>query len=131
MEIKVLCDCGQKFKFDVEPVNGRMPFVVNCPSCGVDGTPNANAFIAQSVVVATPPVPPPIPVAAPAPGRLQINRAAPTAAAPVTAAPPPSAPPPPPRIAPAPRPAAEEPVEFSMLLGIVGALAGAGAGMGL
>jgi hypothetical protein len=28
MEIKVHCLCGQKFKFDVEPVNGAMPFPV-------------------------------------------------------------------------------------------------------
>jgi len=26
MELKVVCDCGQKFKFEVEPVNGQMPF---------------------------------------------------------------------------------------------------------
>ena len=25
MELKVVCQCGQKFKFEVEPVNGQMP----------------------------------------------------------------------------------------------------------
>jgi len=25
MEIKIECGCGTRFKFDVEPVNGRMP----------------------------------------------------------------------------------------------------------
>jgi hypothetical protein len=47
-EIKVECDCGQKYKFDVEPVNGRMPFKVNCPSCGNDGTSKAD-IVLQSI----------------------------------------------------------------------------------
>ena len=47
MEIKVQCDCGQKFKFDVEPVSGRMPFAVNCPVCGADGTARANVILQQ------------------------------------------------------------------------------------
>ena len=47
MEIKIQCDCGQRFKFDVEPVNGRMPFVVNCPTCGADGTEKANEVLRQ------------------------------------------------------------------------------------
>lgn len=46
-ELKVQCDCGQKYKFDVEPVNGRMPFTINCPVCGVDGTQKANALLQQ------------------------------------------------------------------------------------
>jgi hypothetical protein len=41
MEVKIICNCGQKYKFDVEPVNGRMPFTVNCPVCGVNGTRSA------------------------------------------------------------------------------------------
>ena len=28
IELKVHCDCGQKYKFDVEPVNNQMPFTV-------------------------------------------------------------------------------------------------------
>lgn len=55
MEIKVQCDCGQKFKFDVEPVDGRMPWEVNCPVCGLSGTDKANWIIAHSVPTATPP----------------------------------------------------------------------------
>src|SRR5580698_4475563 len=47
MELKVLCNCGQKYKFDVEPVHGRMPFPVNCPACGADGTQFANNLLAQ------------------------------------------------------------------------------------
>lgn len=46
-ELKVQCDCGQKYKFDVEPVNGRMPFTVSCPVCGADGTQKANAILQQ------------------------------------------------------------------------------------
>jgi hypothetical protein len=81
MELKVVCECGQKFKFDVEPVNGRMPFMVNCPVCNADGTAAANALIAEMISTA-PPVaaaPPPI---APVPGGLRINRTVPSAVAP-------------------------------------------------
>ena len=56
MEIKVVCGCGAKYKFDTEPVNGRMPAAVHCPTCGMDGTAAANAVIAQNLpsAVATP-----------------------------------------------------------------------------
>jgi hypothetical protein len=76
MELKLVCGCGQKYKFDVEPVNQQMPFDVNCPVCGIDGTPFANALLAQAppppptmavpprVTAAAPPLPPPVPVAA-------------------------------------------------------------------
>jgi uncharacterized protein YxjI len=47
MEIKVQCGCGTKYKFDVEPVNGRMPAPVSCPSCGANGTTDANQQMAQ------------------------------------------------------------------------------------
>jgi hypothetical protein len=47
IEIKVQCECGQRYKFDVEPLNGEMPFAVNCPACGADGTPKANEILAQ------------------------------------------------------------------------------------
>jgi hypothetical protein len=84
LELKVVCNCGQKYKFEVEPANGRMPFAVSCPVCGVDGTPLANAILTQSfpraaaaavapapVATAAPPaiIPPPI-AAAPKPGQL-------------------------------------------------------------
>lgn len=83
MEIKIQCDCGQKFKFDVEPVHGRMPFTVNCPVCGVDGTARANVLLQQLLPpqpissVAPPPAPAPVLAPAPAPMRpagLSINR---------------------------------------------------------
>src|SRR5215470_9198444 len=61
LEIKVQCDCGQKYKFDVEPVHGRMPFTVNCPVCGQEGTSEANQILSQVVV----PPAAPVPVAAP------------------------------------------------------------------
>jgi succinoglycan biosynthesis transport protein ExoP len=47
LEIKIQCDCGQRYKFDVEPRNGRMPFTVNCPICGVEGTEKANIILQQ------------------------------------------------------------------------------------
>lgn len=55
MEIKIQCDCGAKYKFDVEPVNGRMPVVVTCPGCGANGTAAAN----QQIALLQPPPPPP------------------------------------------------------------------------
>jgi hypothetical protein len=45
MELKIVCQCGQKYKFDVEPVNGRMPVAVNCPTCNAEGTAAANAIV--------------------------------------------------------------------------------------
>lgn len=58
LPIKIQCGCGQKYAFDVEPVNGQMPYTVACPVCGVDGTEAANSVIAQymasTVAVAQP-----------------------------------------------------------------------------
>jgi len=47
--IKIQCDCGQRYAFDVEPVGGRMPWTVKCPACGVDGTDAANAALARTL----------------------------------------------------------------------------------
>jgi hypothetical protein len=86
IELKVHCDCGQKYKFDVEPVNGRMPFTVACPICQRDGTAKANEMLQQMSVFRpvadapaagpAPAVPPPIPVlpAAPLPTRAATGR---------------------------------------------------------
>lgn len=69
MEIKLECQCGTRFKFDVEPVNGRMPVGIGCPSCGLDGTTKANAIIAQQLGHAAPP-PPSAPLSPPLPPRI-------------------------------------------------------------
>jgi len=45
--IKILCGCGQKYAFDVEPVGGRIHQEVQCPACGTDGTMTTNQLIAQ------------------------------------------------------------------------------------
>lgn len=91
MELKVVCQCGQKFKFDVEPVNGRMPFTVNCPLCNADGTATANAMLAEFLASQPPPLamPPPAP---PASGGLRINRPVNPEPAPVTTSAPPPLP---------------------------------------
>jgi len=52
--VKVECDCGQHYAFDVEPVNGRMPTTIGCPGCGADGTDAANHSIAQTLSAAAP-----------------------------------------------------------------------------
>ncbi len=48
MTIKVQCPCGAKYSFAVEPMDGRMPFAVQCPTCNADGTELANQIIADS-----------------------------------------------------------------------------------
>lgn len=90
-ELKVQCDCGQKYKFDVEPVNNMMPFRVNCPLCGVDGTAKANALLAEEAYRTAPAPtamvpPPPVPVAAQPSLRISAAAHAP-AAPPVMTAP--------------------------------------------
>jgi len=128
MELKVVCQCGQKFKFDVEPVNGQMPFAVNCPACNADGTAAANALLAAAPPAVSAP-PPPI---APTAGGLRINLPPPQATA--TNAPPPLAPPPISGLRPAVANKKTKPQvtgEFSLVRGILGALLGAGVGCGL
>jgi hypothetical protein len=46
MTIKIQCPCGAKYSFEVEPVEGQMPYAVNCPICKADGTEMANELIA-------------------------------------------------------------------------------------
>jgi Zn-dependent protease len=49
IELKISCTgCGQKYKFDVTPVDGRMPFTVACPVCQLDGTSHANVALAHA-----------------------------------------------------------------------------------
>src|SRR6478736_391009 len=67
--VKILCACGQKYAFDVEPYHGRMPSTIQCPVCKADGTQAANEIIARSLPpapIATA-APPPQMVAPPAP----------------------------------------------------------------
>lgn len=48
VEIKIQCSCGSRYKFDVEPVNGRSPSDAACPNCQASWTEYINATIAQS-----------------------------------------------------------------------------------
>lgn len=61
--VKVQCGCGQRYSFEVEPVNGRMSYAVACPICGADGTAAANEIIAHALA-ATPSLSSPPPSAA-------------------------------------------------------------------
>lgn len=56
MEVKVFCNCGAKFKFETQPVRGRMAAPVNCPVCGADATELANQVIAEKIANAPAPV---------------------------------------------------------------------------
>ena len=49
MEVKILCPCGAKYKFDVEPLDGRLPGPVKCPVCAADGTTLGNDVIARNL----------------------------------------------------------------------------------
>ena len=64
--VKVECACGQRYAFDVNPVNGHMPAPVKCPSCGADGTAAANQLIAQALAAQPAAQPVAVPIA-PAP----------------------------------------------------------------
>ncbi|HEY5232043.1 MAG TPA: hypothetical protein VIK35_00720 [Verrucomicrobiae bacterium] len=57
--VKIICGCGQKYAFDVEPVGGKMPVPVFCPACGREGTSDAEQFIAKILNAKTQPLPPP------------------------------------------------------------------------
>ena len=59
MEIKIICPCGTKYQFSVEPVNQRMPLPVQCPSCGADGTTEANDILKQGLPFTDAEMPPP------------------------------------------------------------------------
>ncbi len=153
MELKVECDCGQRFKFDVDPVKGRMPFAVNCPVCGSDGTAKANEILNQRLgaaaattpgrapvgvlIGATPPEPP---AALPMPAVRMTNRLepAPPPAHTVMVSPGPPAPPAPvaapvrrhlPGAAPAVQTAPGKKPSFG--LGLLGALTGTLIGSGI
>lgn len=47
--VKIQCVCGQRYSFDVDPVNGHMASAVVCPVCGADGTAAANEIIARTL----------------------------------------------------------------------------------
>lgn len=68
--IKIDCECGQRYAFEVEPLNGRMPSAIACPTCGADGTDAANDSISRQLSPTVPIISPilqPAPVAEPAP----------------------------------------------------------------
>jgi hypothetical protein len=67
--VKIVCSCGQKYAFDVYPLNGRMPSPIQCPVCGVDSTTIADEIIALALKAPSPPSPaiPPSPPATPLP----------------------------------------------------------------
>lgn len=59
VSVKIECGCGQRYAFDVEPVEGRLGSAVACPSCGTDGTAAANAIIARKLESGAAPAPAP------------------------------------------------------------------------
>ncbi|HUA37807.1 MAG TPA: hypothetical protein VMA35_05330 [Candidatus Sulfopaludibacter sp.] len=84
--VKIVCSCGQKYAFDVYPLNGQMPAPIKCPVCGVDGTTTANQAIAHTLqILATPPSTAPS-ASAPAPASAHLTLRPRSLAAPAGAA---------------------------------------------
>ncbi len=80
--IKVQCQCGQRYAFELEAVEGGMPYPVACPTCGADGTAAANDLMAQRGQADT------AVAAAPSGGGLRLREATTAPAAQLAAAPP-------------------------------------------
>jgi hypothetical protein len=57
--VKIYCSCGQKYSFEVQHADGKMPVPVACPVCGRDGTPEANRFLVKILKGETQLIPPP------------------------------------------------------------------------
>jgi len=57
--VKISCECGQKYSFEILPADERMPFPIACPACGHDGTVQADNFLARILHVTSQPLPPP------------------------------------------------------------------------
>jgi hypothetical protein len=79
MKVKVYCPCGAKFEFEVEPVNGRMPVPINCPTCGADATELANDVI-QRQLASLQPAPAAARTPAPPHAGLRVSRSSPAPA---------------------------------------------------
>jgi hypothetical protein len=45
IEIKIKCSCGTHYAFEVEPETREMPCTVQCPNCSTDGTAAANEYL--------------------------------------------------------------------------------------
>jgi hypothetical protein len=82
ISIKLQCACGQKYAFDVEPVNGMMPWTVACPVCGLDSTAVANQVIAQAMAAEPAPATPSTSAAPAAPAADSLVPAVPSSSAP-------------------------------------------------
>ena len=59
LPVKIICVCGQKYSFEVRPVDGRMPAPVACPVCNCDGTEEANRIISMLLAADPRTLPPP------------------------------------------------------------------------
>ena len=68
MELKIQCGCGSRYKFDVEPVDGRVPAPLSCPNCQASWTDLANSMIAEAQGLPAPPPP-----AVPSPVRVGLR----------------------------------------------------------
>jgi hypothetical protein len=54
LPIKILCECGQKYAFDIEPSTDNFICAVRCPVCGADGSEATNQIVQQYLATQTP-----------------------------------------------------------------------------
>lgn len=63
MRFKIHCHCGTSYRFEVEPVDGLIPHLIQCPECGEDCNDYLNSFftgdLSHVIFQATERVPPP------------------------------------------------------------------------
>src|SRR5437868_5651804 len=83
--MKIQCQCGAKYAFDVTPEMAHDPVRFACPGCGTDLSGPINDLIRQELAGAAP-----VPPAVPAPQPIAAAVAPPPAPVPAPMAPPPA-----------------------------------------
>src|SRR5438034_1260862 len=80
--MKIQCQCGAKYEFQIRPEMAREPVRFVCPTCGYDASEFVNSLVRQELganapigsVTSASPLPPQAPaVARPAPMRIHIQ----------------------------------------------------------
>jgi hypothetical protein len=78
--MKIQCNCGAKYSFDVTPEMAQNPIRFICPTCGLDSSVAVNSLIIQELRAAGTPPPVLAPAAAP-PARLVARAVGPSGSA--------------------------------------------------
>jgi len=65
--VKIQCNCGAKYAFDVTPDLLANPIKLVCPSCGLDLSDSINQLVQRELAQNPPPVPKPVSIPVPVP----------------------------------------------------------------